>query len=186
MKHLYELATEEQHYAEKHHTLVYRFLSHYNLSEDDYYDIVIFGFLAAVQEYLRKPELQKFSFTTIAWKQMKNTVVQETRYRHRAKRNASTVSYFDSKASDELNTLFPSRTDTLIDQIHDREVLTNLLACLTPKEREVVALKADGYTQQEIADLCNISVYAVRSRFSRFRKRLMSVRHPTDKEVCAS
>lgn len=45
------LTTEESAFAAKHFTLVYTFLAENNLSEEDYYDCAINGFLRAVQEY---------------------------------------------------------------------------------------------------------------------------------------
>ena len=37
---------------------------------DEYYDIVIFGYLSAVQDFDENPELSRYSFTTIAWRRM--------------------------------------------------------------------------------------------------------------------
>ena len=45
------LTATESAFAAKHFTQVYLFLNENNLSEDDYYDSAINGFLKAVQEY---------------------------------------------------------------------------------------------------------------------------------------
>ena len=39
-------------FADKNHNLVYKFLHEKNLPASEYYDIVIFGYLRAVQRYL--------------------------------------------------------------------------------------------------------------------------------------
>ena len=44
-------------FAEKNHNLVYKFLHEKNLPASEYYDIVIFGYLRAVQRYLTDPNL---------------------------------------------------------------------------------------------------------------------------------
>ena len=44
-------------FADKNHNLVYKFLHEKNLPASEYYDIVIFGYLRAVQRYLTDPNL---------------------------------------------------------------------------------------------------------------------------------
>lgn len=58
------LTNEEKEFAEKNHYIVDRFLSYNHLDESDYYDVIIFGYLHAVQAYLRTPELAKYQFST--------------------------------------------------------------------------------------------------------------------------
>jgi len=38
---------KEQRFAEENHDLVYAFLNEKKLSEDDYYDVVVFGYTAS-------------------------------------------------------------------------------------------------------------------------------------------
>ena len=45
------LTAEQSQIAELNHDLVFEFLNEYNLPESQYYDVVIFGYLCAVQEY---------------------------------------------------------------------------------------------------------------------------------------
>ena len=62
-------------FAEKNHNLVYKFLHEKNLPASEYYDIVIFGYLRAVQRYLTDPNLAGYSFSTVAWRAMEGEVV---------------------------------------------------------------------------------------------------------------
>lgn len=62
-------------FAEKSHNLVYKFLHEKNLPASEYYDIVIFGYLRAVQRYLTDPNLAGYSFATVAWRAMEGEVV---------------------------------------------------------------------------------------------------------------
>jgi hypothetical protein len=66
------LTREQREFATKWHNLIYTFLNEKRLPEEDYYDIVVFGFLRAVKEYLSKPALQRYSFSTIAWNNMRS------------------------------------------------------------------------------------------------------------------
>ena len=146
---------KEQLYAEKHHEMIYHFLSHYQLDETEYYDVVVFGYLAAIQEYLRKPHLQCYCFSTIAWKNMYEAFLQELTYKNRSKRKAPLLSLQEDLALEELNQFLPNRLDALAEQLNDREIALELLSYLTPKEQEVVMLKADGY--RVVADTYGVS-----------------------------
>ena len=66
-------------FAEKNHNLVYKFLHEKNLPASEYYDIVIFGYLRAVQRYLTDPNLAGYSFATVAWRAMEGEVVNTHR-----------------------------------------------------------------------------------------------------------
>ena len=60
----------QRFFAEKNHNLVYKFLHEKNLPASEYYDIIIFGYLRAVQRYLTDPNLAGYSFATVAWRAM--------------------------------------------------------------------------------------------------------------------
>ena len=66
-------------FADKNHNLVYKFLHEKNLPASEYYDIVIFGYLRAVQRYLADPNLAGYSFSTVAWRAMEGEVVNTHR-----------------------------------------------------------------------------------------------------------
>ena len=66
-------------FADKNHNLVYKFLHEKNLPASEYYDIVIFGYLRAVQRYLTDPNLAGYSFSTVAWRAMEGEVVNTHR-----------------------------------------------------------------------------------------------------------
>lgn len=65
------LTKEQQEFAAEHHGLVYKFLNDNHLSEDEFYDVVIFPYLTAVRDYCNSSSAQKYSFSTIAMRQMK-------------------------------------------------------------------------------------------------------------------
>ena len=67
----------------EHIGTVYAFLRHKRLPVDEYYDIVIFGYLSAVQDFDENPELSRYSFTTIAWRRMNSCLCDHYTYENR-------------------------------------------------------------------------------------------------------
>ena len=76
------LTDTERLFAEERHALIYKFLNTNGLPEDEFYDVVAFGYLRAVRRYHREKKLQKYSFNTIAWQAMRT----ETRNKRKADR----------------------------------------------------------------------------------------------------
>src|SRR5699024_5829555 len=68
------LTEEQRRFAEQNHALVYKFLHQHGLSVDEYYDIVVFGFLLAVQRYLPDASLAPYAFSTVAWSAMESAL----------------------------------------------------------------------------------------------------------------
>ena len=88
-----KLTIEQKVFIEKHHNLIYAFLNKNNLREDDFYDILVFGFLKAVIRYFKEPDLsEKYAFSTIAWGAMKTSLLNYYRNESRLKRKVNTIS----------------------------------------------------------------------------------------------
>ena len=51
------LTKEQRRFAEENHHLVFTFLNQKDLPESAFYDVVIFGYLKAVQEYLTEAKI---------------------------------------------------------------------------------------------------------------------------------
>ena len=67
------LSAEAQELARQNIRTVAGFLAHHRLS-DDWYDVVIFRYLLTVQNWLDRPELHRYAFSTIAWRAMPRAV----------------------------------------------------------------------------------------------------------------
>lgn len=80
------LTNEEREFAEFHHHLVYKYLHNSQLFVDDFYDIAVFGYLKEVKTYLSQERLQKYAFSTIAYKKMFREVGAYNMYCNRQKR----------------------------------------------------------------------------------------------------
>lgn len=101
---------------------------------------------------------------------MNDCLINEYAYWNCGKRSAVTDPLEEEYLS--IDTLLPNRMQRAAETLDNQKLLVKLLAYITPKEQEVVRLKADGYTYQEIAEKCSLTVYGVESRFSQMRQRL--------------
>lgn len=86
------LTAAERTVAERHAGMVDRFLARNKLPADDWYDVVVFGYLLAVEKWFRRPELYVYAFSTIAWQTMRSTVGNE---RRKQERRIKTISLDD-------------------------------------------------------------------------------------------
>ena len=149
-------------FAEKNHNLVYKFLHEKNLPASEYYDIVIFGYLRAVQRYLTDPNLAGYSFATVAWRAMEGEVVNT----HRTdKRRFRVIRFVRPRQSYTGHlTRRPTPTETDEEALRESEVALLLHALakrVTPQQMEIIRLRTKGYQTNEIAQMQNTSLYHV-------------------------
>lgn len=175
MKKTQVLTQEQKEFAEQHHSLVECFLGKHHLERAEFYDVVIFGYLEAVCEYLEKPELSKYRFSSIAWRKMKNCVVKEYIYRGQLKRNAVTEIYCEDWGGDLPRGQALEQMNLNMEKLEHRVQLGQLMSRMTMKEKEVVCMRAEGYTYREIAEHCNITLRGVSARLLRMRQRLRAM-----------
>lgn len=168
-----KLTPEQNQFACQHLSLVKVFLFKNHLDQE-FYDVVIFGYLDAVREYLENPELSRFRFSSIAWRKMKYCMIKEFLYLECPKRKASMGIYCEGCISSDMDGRFTDgngieRASEILDA---KQQLLQLLPYIKPKEKEVIYMRAEGYTYREIAEHCNITIRGVSSRLTRMRKRL--------------
>ncbi|WP_304976627.1 hypothetical protein [uncultured Alistipes sp.] len=82
------LSEEARELARRNAQTIERFLGHHRLS-DDWYDVVVFRYLLTVQNWLDRPELHRYAFSTIAWRAMSSAVSNERRKQQRRIRTVS-------------------------------------------------------------------------------------------------
>ena len=141
MRALRPMTNEEREFAEQKHDLVIDFLRCKRLPADDYYDVVIFGYLSAVQQYFRNPPAG-VAFKAMAFRAMKDSVLRDGEYNARAKRCGRTVSL-------DVTTPDP-RQDTEL-QIERKALLERAVSVATPREASIIHLLIDGFALHEAA-----------------------------------
>lgn len=147
------LTKEQQRFAEENHHLVYAFLNEKELPESVFYDVVIFGYLKAAQEYCEVPSLHRFKFSTLAWKRMRSSLSNYYKYLSRPKRNAVTVSLDDLIGNDDglhWEDVI-SRPDEMILQLETELLMHALAARLPRREMRIIRMKVRGDRMHDIA-----------------------------------
>jgi len=158
------MTQEEREFAEQNHDLVIGFLRCKRLPMDDFYDVVIFGYLSAVQQYFRDPP-SNVPFKTMAFRAMKDSVLREGEYHSRAKRCGYTVG-LDGVSS----TLTDPRQDTER-RVEGKALLEQAASVATPREAKILSPLVDGFALHEAARLLKMSKAAAVSCLEEFCSR---------------
>lgn len=148
------MTAEQRKLAEANHDLVGAFLRENKLPEEQFYDVVIFGYLCAVQQYCENPNLKKkYSLATLAWKKMKRELVHYYNYLGSDKRSYHTVSLHESicEGSDLCwEDVLHDDGDILKDLQVDL-ILHELAARLPKREMRIIRRKINGDKMHDIA-----------------------------------
>ena len=145
MRALRPMTHEEREFAEQEHDLVIDFLRRKRLPMDDFCDVVIFGYLSAVQQYFRNPPVG-VAFEAMAIRAMKDSILRDGEYYARAKRSGVTVSL------DDAGSILDPRQNTAR-QVENKAILEQATSVATPKEAKIIDLLLDGFALHEAARL---------------------------------
>ena len=151
MRALRPMTQEEREFAEQKHDLVVEFLRRRHLPMNDYYDIVIFGYLSAVQQYFRDPPIG-VEFRAMAFRAMKDSILRESEYHARAKRCGYTVS-LDTEG---YHSTIPDQKQDVERQTERKALLEQAAKVATPRENKIIELLVDGFALHEAARFLKI------------------------------
>ena len=151
MRALRPMTQEEREFAEQKHDLVVEFLRRRHLPMNDYYDIVIFGYLSAVQQYFRDPPIG-VEFRAMAFRAMKDSILRESEYHARAKRCGYTVS-LDTEG---YHSTIPDQKQDVERQTERKALLEQVAKVATPRENKIIELLVDGFALHEAARFLKI------------------------------
>ncbi len=157
------LTPEQGIFAAENHGLVLKFLNENHLPEDEYYDIVIFGYLNAVKNYFSRPDLRQYSFSTIAWRSMQGDLSNYRKMQNRKKHHANVVSirsYFSS-GDFPMEYTAPYSRDTLSEQ-EALFLLHDLAGLMSKEQMNMVRMRSNGYDIREIARRHDVTMKCVR------------------------
>lgn len=146
------MTPKQRLFAEKNHKLVYAFLAAKGLNADEFYDIVVFGYLRAVRRFLSEPKLQNYQFSTIAWRCMQVDLDCYHRKQHRKMRTAEIVSLQDVPYEKKrpLEQLLVSPDPGMM-QLELKFLLLELAGRISKRQMELIYLRLYGYSVREIA-----------------------------------
>lgn len=146
------LTEDQRRFAAKNHNLIYCYLNEQGHAVNDYYDVAALGFLSAVRRYLTKPELQRYAFSTIAWRSMKQSIASF--HRAEARREAAEQRYKE--------TALTAAPDPLA-ELEARLVFHDLVSTASRSQYEMMTLRSQGYSISETARSLGIAPRRVRS-----------------------
>lgn len=158
------LTDEQRKFAEENHDLVYAFLKENSLPVSQYYDVIIFGYLRAVQEYCGNQKLQKYKFATVAWRKMQRELNHYYKHISRARQVPfSRLCYFndleDVRADYDCITGWQGE---LVEQLETELLLHALAKRLPPREMRIIRMKVDGAGMHDIAKEEHITFHEIK------------------------
>lgn len=170
------LTLEQKVFAAQNHDLIYKFLHENCLSVNDYYDIVVFGYLRAVRRYFNEGKLNHYRFATIAWNCMKVDLINYSKSQNRQKCNAVTIS-FQEEFFNESFTLEKTiaTSNDLMNQLETELLLHDLAKRVSKQQMDIVRMRSSGYNLQDIADHQNTSIKRIRRLLEEVRTVLMEL-----------
>lgn len=166
MRTIYTLTEEEKRDAELYHDFVYEFLRSNNYDIENFYDIVIMGFIRAIQTYHRKEDAKKYRLKTLCKRYMNDEMMDYFRYINRQKRNpdggfTSLDMQFEDNKETFINTIItPTLEDEFFEEYDKQEEtdrIKDILSTLTPLQREIAILRASGKPNSYILKKLHIS-----------------------------
>lgn len=149
--------------AEQYHNWIYVFLHEHQYSIEDFYDIAAIGYLKGIQKYMRTPELHtKCSMATVCIYRMKAEIQHHQNKMNTLKRKpANGIISLDanySKHDSDMTLADCIGTTPFEDDVLDNEVVSEILNSLSESQRQIIAMKLNGYTHNEIHLHLNISM----------------------------
>ena len=159
------LTVKEREMVEQYHYLVADFLQRKRLAPNQYYDIVIFGYLQAIQRECRNPSPthQKNIYGLIEVC-MNRAVLQEWRCQYQIKRTGDrkhlSLDRIPAHTDDDELSLYAVIADTQQNtetQVEARDLTERIRAIATPREREALDLVCLGYETREVAQKLGIA-----------------------------
>lgn len=165
------LTPEQSSFAAENHSLIYKFLREKHLPADDFYDVIVFGYLRSVQRYFTQPELMQYSFGTIAWKGMEGELLNHNRIQRSKKHSATIISLHSNPYP---NTLYAQdilmSSDELMLELETRLLLHDLAKQVSAQQMNAVHLKAKGYNESDIAKTQNTTIPKVKELLAEVHK----------------
>ncbi len=154
------LTPEERDCAEQNINVVYDYLYRNRMETDEWFDIVIFGYLYAVMDYHRKRELRQYAFTTIAWHAMEREVSNYRAYGKALKRSFGKISIDKTmtEGGERLGDIIPDPSaERQFREAEFRHDLKHQLEMLDHEQRSQFYMMCSGYNVSEVRKKLGIS-----------------------------
>ena len=169
------LTAEESAFAAEHHHLIYTYLANRHLPAEEFYDVVVFGYLNGVRKHFRREDLRDYAFTTLAWRAMDTCFANYVRAKQRPGRKATVLSLqAHAGGRYRLEETVADEKDTAEEAIQSL-VLEDALRSFERGERELIRLLYEGYPQREIRRTLGITAKELDERLTHIREKTQEI-----------
>ena len=146
----------------------------FKLDADEFYDVVVFDFLLAVETYLNNEELQrKCEFEAVSYMYMKRAIFVHFRKQKAQKRSSEAGA--DISLDSMNDNIGQSDIKENVSMIEYRETVKEIMNNLTEEQQIIFSEKLDGYSLKEIADYNGIDPKRVYKQFTKVKSIVFDV-----------
>lgn len=169
---LRSLTATERKLAEENHNLIYTFLTKGKYNTEDYYNIVVFGYLKGIQVYCRRADLQeKYKLSVIVWNYMKAEIgnhFKRENAQKRATKETILSLYTEGTETESLYNLIGGKSaeSDVLESIFAEGILKNL----TETQRKIICIKAEGYNNTEACKLLEMASSTLYKEINRIKR----------------
>lgn len=149
---LQPLSEHEKQQAENNHNLVYSFLHRHGYDMENFYDVVIFGYLKAIQVYNRREDLQKKYQLAFICEQYMRSAMENYRRTENAQKRKPTEKMIsldaDYAETENFYNCVGGKSAEAV--LMETESIESILENLSETQREITVMKIKGYVNKEI------------------------------------
>ena len=176
---LQPLTVHERVQAAENHNLVYSFLHRHWYDMENFYDVVIFGYLKGIRIYNRREDLRKkYQIAFICERYMSAEIGNHFRTENAQKRKPTeNIISLDANYAESEN-FYNCTYGKIADpetEVMGEVLMDQLLECLTESQREIVKRKIVGYDNKEILLLLEIKPSTYYKEVKRIKAVLQNV-----------
>ena len=151
---LQPLTELERSQATENHNLIYSFLHRHGYDVENFYDVVIFGYLKGIQTYNRRKDLRnKYQLAFICERYMSAEIGNHFRAENAQKRKPTEKMISldaDYAETENLYDCTGGKTADPESEIIGADLRAQLFENLTKSQRKITEMKMDGYDNKEI------------------------------------
>lgn len=162
------LTPAEKQFASEKYYLIMDFLKRQKLNAEEYFDVVVFGFLTSVEIYLNDGDLQqRCNFEAVTYMYMKRALYRHFRKEKTQKRSTEAGADISFDAMGEsISDEAISENGSMLEYTETVKAIINHLTC---EQRKIFFDKLAGYSLKEIADYHGMNRQRVYKQFTKVK-----------------
>lgn len=175
---LQPLTEMEKRMAEENHNLVYSFLHRHRYSIEEFYNVVVFGYLHGIQTYNRREDLRKkYQLAFICERYMSVAIGNHFRTENAQKRKPMEITVsldVNYAGTDNCYNLVGGKS--VEDEVLELKQVDEMMENFSEVQRDILKLKLEGFDNKEVYSLLEISsstFYKEMNRIKSIMKKLV-------------